>query len=55
MAPDRYVEVAYFTSEDEARADESKEPPPEFAAEMEQFESMMAGVEFIDLSDPWLF
>ena len=55
VAPDRYVEVAYFTSEDEARANEGKEPPPEVAAEMEQFMSLMAGVEFIDLSDPWLF
>jgi hypothetical protein len=52
--PDRYIEAAYFTTEAEAREGEKKEPPAELAAEMGDFEAMMANVEFIDLRDPWL-
>ena len=52
---DTYIEVAYFTSEADARDGEAKEPPAELAAAMGDFESMMANVEFIDLRDPWLF
>ena len=48
---DRYVEVAYFTSEADAREGEKKQPPPELAAQMADFEAMMANVEFIDLRD----
>src|ERR671911_528761 len=33
-----YIEVAYFTSEAAAREGEKKEPPPELAAEMGEFE-----------------
>ena len=53
--PDSYIEVAYFTSESDARQGESKEPPAELAAQMGEFEAMMANVEFIDLREPWLF
>ena len=53
--PDTYVEVAYFTSEADARQNESKEPPAELAAQMGEYEAMMANVEFVDLRDPWLF
>jgi hypothetical protein len=53
--PDRYIDATYFTSEAEARAGEKKEPPPELAQQMGQFEAMMADVEYIDLKDPWLF
>ena len=53
--PDSYVEVAYFTNESDARQGESKEPPAELAAQMGEFEPMMANVEFIDLREPWLF
>ena len=53
--PDSYIEVAYFTNESDARQGESKEPPAELAAQMGEFEAMMANVEFIDLRDPWLF
>jgi hypothetical protein len=53
--PDRYTEVNYFTSEADARAGEEKEPPPELAAQGADFEELMAGVEFIDLKDPWLY
>jgi len=52
--PDSYAEVIYFTSEADARSGEKKEPPEELAAEMSEFEAMMANVEFLDLKDPWL-
>src|SRR5829696_1093791 len=35
LAADRYVEVAYFTSEAAAREGERKEPPPELAGDTE--------------------
>lgn len=53
--PDSYIEVAYFTNEGDARQGESREPPAELAAQMGEFEAMMANVEFIDLREPWLF
>lgn len=53
--PDTYTEVAYFTNEADAREGETKEPPAELAAQMGEFEAMMANVEFVDLRDPWLF
>jgi hypothetical protein len=53
--PDRYTEVIYFTSEAAAREGEKKEPPPELAGDMADFEEMMANVEFLDLRDPWLY
>lgn len=49
------VEVNYFTSELEARANESSEPPAELAAAFAQFAELMADTEFIDLRDPWLY
>jgi hypothetical protein len=52
---DRYADVGYFTSEAEAREGEKKEPTPEIAEQMRQFEELMSSVEFIDLKDPWLF
>jgi hypothetical protein len=53
--PATYIEAAYFTSEAEARAGETKEPPAELADEMGQFEGLMANIEFLDLRDPWLY
>lgn len=53
--PDSYIEVAYFIDEAEARLGESKEPPAELAAQMGEFEALMANVEFIDIRDPWLY
>jgi len=53
-APDTYVEAIYFTSEAAAREGEKSEPPPELAADMDDFQAMMANVEFLDLRQPWL-
>lgn len=52
---DAYLEAAYFTSEEEAREGEKKEPPAELAESMGDFAAMMANVEFIDLRQPWLY
>ncbi len=49
------VEVNYFTSEADARANEATEPPAELAELMTQFGELMANTEYIDLRDPWLF
>jgi hypothetical protein len=52
--PETYVEAAYFKSEAEARGGEKKEPPPELAKQMGEFEAMTANIEFLDLKEPWL-
>jgi hypothetical protein len=47
--------VAYFTSEEEARAGERKEPPAEMMAAMQQMQELSVGeAEYFDLKDPWL-
>jgi hypothetical protein len=50
--PSSCIEVNYFTSEAEARANEDRQPPPELAAGMAEFMEMMSATEFIDLRDP---
>jgi hypothetical protein len=53
---DRYVMALYFTSEDEAREGERKEPPPELKAQMEEMDALTVGVpEFLDLRQPWMY
>lgn len=47
-----YVEVVYFTSEAEARAGESLEPPPELAERLPDFSDLMTDVEYLDLTSP---
>jgi hypothetical protein len=50
-----FTMAIYFTSEQEAREGERKEPPPELAAQMEELNSLAAGpLEFLDLRTPWL-
>jgi hypothetical protein len=50
-----YTTVLYFTSEDEAREGERKEPPPELKAEMEEMDALSVGTpDFFDLKEPWL-
>jgi hypothetical protein len=53
--PTSTVEVNYFRSEAEARANESKDPPPELAKAFAQFADVMANTQFLDLRDPWLY
>jgi hypothetical protein len=45
----------YFTSEEEARAGEQKDPPPEMQQRMDEMQSLAGGPPtFYDLRDPWL-
>jgi hypothetical protein len=51
-----YTMAIYFTSEQEAREGERKEPPPELKAQMEQMNALSVGEpEFFDLRQPWLY
>jgi hypothetical protein len=45
----------YFTSEEEARKGEQKEPPPDMQEMMKEMDSLSIGEPtFLDLKDPWL-
>jgi hypothetical protein len=51
-----FTMALYFTSEEEAREGERKEPPPELAARMAELNSLAAGpLEFLDLPNPWMY
>jgi hypothetical protein len=51
-----YTMAMYFTSEEEAREGERKEPPPELKAQMGEMDSLSVGEpEFFDLKQPWLY
>ncbi len=51
-----YTMALYFTSEQAARAGESKEPPTALKAQMEEMNKLnVAEPEFLDLRHPWLY
>ncbi len=51
-----YTMALYFTSEEEAREGERKEPPPELKAQMDEMAALSVGEpEFFDLKQPWLY
>jgi hypothetical protein len=50
-----FTVVAYFTSEDEARAAERSEPPAEVAEAMREWMDLMQDVRYYDLREPWLY
>jgi hypothetical protein len=50
-----YVEAVYFTSEAEARANESKEMPADLQAQFAEMQEIMGEVEYTDITDPWLY
>ena len=51
-----YTMALYFTSEEEAREGERKEPPPELKAQMDELNELAVGEpEFFDLKQPWLY
>jgi len=52
-APDGFVGVNYFTSEQDARAGE-QQVPPEFAERFEDFMAMMKDAEYFDFTEPFL-
>jgi hypothetical protein len=51
---DEFTEVAYFTSEREARAAESQEMPGEMSSTFAEWENLMKVDRYIDITDPWL-
>lgn len=54
-ADNTWTMAMYFTSEEAAREGERKEPPPELKAQMDEMNTLSAGVPtFFDLKDPWL-
>jgi heme-degrading monooxygenase HmoA len=53
-AQDGFVEVNYFTSEQDARAGEKQAPPPEVAERFEDFMAMMKDAEYFDFTEPFL-
>ncbi len=52
--PDSCFDVAYFTSEEEARKGEQAEVPAEMKKLMGEFEAGMGETEYLDLTDPQL-
>jgi hypothetical protein len=52
---DAWTMALYFTSEQDAREGERKEPPPEMAETMKEMDALTIGQPvFFDLKDPWL-
>jgi hypothetical protein len=51
-----FTMARYFTSEDEAREGEKKEPPPELKAQMAEMDSLIPEPpQFLDLREPWFY
>jgi hypothetical protein len=52
---DAWTMAIYFSSEEEAREGERKEPPPELQAMMKEMDALSVGEPvYFDLKDPWL-
>jgi hypothetical protein len=49
-----YTDVAYFTSEQEARAAERGEMPPEVAEKFGEWQDVMRVERYLDITEPWL-
>jgi len=50
-----FTQAAYFTSEAEARAAESQEPPDEVKAVMDEENDLISSIAYIDIEEPWLY
>ena len=48
-----FTETVCFTSEEEARAGESQDVPPEMASEMSSWQEAMTDLHYDDLHKPW--
>jgi hypothetical protein len=51
---DDFADIAYFTSEQEARAAESQDVPPEMAEKLGEWEQVMKVDRYLDIREPWL-
>jgi hypothetical protein len=52
---DRSIDIAYFSSEAEAREGEKKELPEAHQALFQEWQSLIEDVTYLDLKDPWLY
>lgn len=50
----RVIQVAYFTSEEEARQVEAQRDSSDAPAELEQWRELMESVDYLDITDPML-
>ncbi len=50
----RFVQAIYFTSEEAARAGESREMPPELAETFSEMQQLVTVDEYLDIREPWL-
>lgn len=50
-----FTEEVYFTSEQAARAGETKPPPPELMPIIEQEQALCSNIRYYDLTEPWLY
>jgi len=53
-APDGFVELNYFTSEQDARDGEKQAPPPGLVERMEDFMAMIKDAEYFDFTEPFV-
>lgn len=51
---DGFTQVAYFTSEEEARRGEGRDMPADAASLMAEWEQAMKVDRYLDITDPWL-
>ena len=51
---DEFADIAYFTSEEEARRNEQREVPAEFAETFGEWQRVMQVDRYVDLRHPWL-
>jgi hypothetical protein len=54
LPDDAFVDVNYFTSEDEARVGETRKLPTDLAERFAEWQSLLVDVRWFDLPDPWL-
>lgn len=54
FSEDEFADIAFFTTEREARENESREMPPEFSERFDQWERVMKVERYLDIPDPWV-
>jgi hypothetical protein len=53
MSGDHVYDIAYFTTEEAARAGESKELPEAHRKLFEEWQTLFGDVTYLDIRDPW--
>jgi hypothetical protein len=52
---DDVTDIAYFTTEEAARAGEQQELPEDQRKMFEEWQSLIEGMTYLDLKDPWIY